>query len=62
VADALALPDLGQTFDAALDCGLFHVLSDVQRVQFERGLRSVLRPGARYFLLCFIPDPPKRTT
>ncbi len=58
VADALALPDLGQTFDAALDCGLFHVLSDVQRVQFERSLRAVLRPGARYFLLCFSDRQP----
>ena len=58
VADALALPDLGQTFDAALDCGLFHVLSDVQRVEFERGLRAVLRPGARYFLLCFSDRQP----
>ena len=58
VADALALLDLGQTFDAALDCGLFHVLSDVQRVEFERGLRSALRPGARYFLLCFSDQQP----
>jgi methyltransferase (TIGR00027 family) len=58
VADALALPDLGQAFDAALDCGLFHVLSDVKRVAFERGLRAVLRPGARYFLLCFSDRQP----
>jgi methyltransferase (TIGR00027 family) len=58
VADALALPNLGQTFDVALDCGLFHVLSDVQRVEFERGLRAVLRPGARNFLLCFSDRQP----
>ena len=58
VADALALPELGQTFDVALDCGLFHVLSDAQRVEFERGLRSLLRPGARYFLLCFSDRQP----
>ncbi|MGO9177956.1 MAG: SAM-dependent methyltransferase [Candidatus Limnocylindrales bacterium] len=58
VADALALPSLGQTFDAALDCGLFHVLSDAERVQFERSLRTVLRPGARYYLLCFSDRQP----
>ncbi len=53
VADALALPDLGQTFDAALDCGLFHVLSDVQRVQFTN-LRAVLVP---YLLYGGLPAP-----
>jgi methyltransferase (TIGR00027 family) len=58
VADALELPSLGATFDVALDCGLFHVLSDAERVQFERSLRSVLRPQGRYYLLCFSDRQP----
>ncbi len=53
VADALALEGLGRTFDEAIDCGLFHTFSDADRVRFERSLHATLRPGARYFLLCF---------
>ncbi len=53
VADALDLPAIGQTFDAAIDCGLFHTFTDDERGVFERGLHAVLVPGARYFLLCF---------
>ncbi len=53
VADALALAALGRTFDAAFDSGLFHVFSDEERARFERGLRELLRPGGRYFMLCF---------
>jgi len=53
VADALALDGLGRTFDVAIDCGLFHTFSDADRVRFERSLHAALRPGARYFLLCF---------
>ena len=53
VADALALESLGETFDSALDCGLFHTFPDSDRRRFERSLHAVLRPGARYYLLCF---------
>jgi 2-polyprenyl-3-methyl-5-hydroxy-6-metoxy-1,4-benzoquinol methylase len=53
VADALALEGLGRTFDVAIDCGLFHTFSDADRIRFERSLHAMLRPGARYFLLCF---------
>ncbi len=53
VADALELARLGSTFDAALDCGLFHVFSDEERVRYERGLRSIVAIGGRSFILCF---------
>jgi SAM-dependent methyltransferase len=53
VADALDLVTLARTFDVALDCGLFHTFSDPDRVRFKRSLHQTLRPGARYFLLCF---------
>lgn len=67
VADALALERLGRTFDAAIDCGLFHTFPDADRLRFERSLHRVLRPGARYVLLCFSehqPGPfgPRRVT
>src|SRR5664280_2707978 len=52
-ADALALEGLERTFDTAIDCGLFHTFSDADRIRFERSLHATLRPGARYFLLCF---------
>lgn len=53
VGDALALEDLGRTFDTAVDCGLFHTFADDRRGPFERSLHHVLRPGGRYVMLCF---------
>ena len=38
VRDALLLPELGEQFDTVLDCGLFHVLDDADRVRFVRQL------------------------
>ena len=53
VGDALDLAAVGSSFDVAVDSGLFHVFSDADRLRYERGLREVLRPGGRYFVLCF---------
>jgi len=58
VADALQLETLGRTFDAAIDCGLFHTFSDADRIRFERSLHRTLRPGARSFVLCFNEHKP----
>jgi SAM-dependent methyltransferase len=58
VGDALALEELGLTFDVAIDCGLFHTFADPDRVRFERSLHRTLRPGARYVLLCFSEQQP----
>ncbi|MFI5259412.1 MAG: class I SAM-dependent methyltransferase [Candidatus Limnocylindrales bacterium] len=58
VADALNLRSLGRTFDVAVDSGLFHVFSDQDRARFERSLREVLQPEARYFFLCFSDEEP----
>jgi cyclopropane fatty-acyl-phospholipid synthase-like methyltransferase len=40
-------------FDAAIDSGLFHVLTDAERPVFARQACHVLKPGGRYFMLCF---------
>lgn len=53
VFDALRLADLGESFDTVLDCGMFHNLADTERTMFLDGIRAVLRPGGRYFMLCF---------
>ena len=58
VADALALEALERTFDVAIDCGLFHTISDADRVPYERSLQRTLRAGARYVLLCFSENQP----
>ncbi len=58
VADALVLEMFGGTFDVAVDCGLFHTFSDGDRVRFERSLKRILRPSARYVLLCFSENQP----
>jgi cyclopropane fatty-acyl-phospholipid synthase-like methyltransferase len=56
--DALKLADLGEPFDSVLDCGLFHIFSDDDRAAFVGSLRSAVRPGGRYFMLCFSDQQP----
>ena len=58
VWDALDLPGLGQQFDTVLDCGLYHVFDDDDRPQFLTSLRGAVRPGGRYFMLCFSDRQP----
>jgi ubiquinone/menaquinone biosynthesis C-methylase UbiE len=53
VGDALALQELGRTFDTVTDCGLLHNFSDEERTLFVKSLTSVLKPGGTYFLHCF---------
>jgi SAM-dependent methyltransferase len=53
VADVLDLPSLDGRYDTVLDSAMFHVLGDADRVPYVESLRSVLRPGGRYFMLCF---------
>jgi SAM-dependent methyltransferase len=53
VHDALRLADLGRTFGAVIDSGLFHTFDDPERDEFVDSLAAVLAPGGRYFVLCF---------
>jgi len=52
-ADALRLQTLKRTFDVIIDCGLFHVFSDEDRVRYVAALSAVAKAGSAYFLLCF---------
>jgi cyclopropane fatty-acyl-phospholipid synthase-like methyltransferase len=58
VMDALALKELPEVFDNAIDSGLFHVFGDDDRRRYVEGLSSVLKPGGRLFLLCFSDAEP----
>ncbi|MCR6488767.1 class I SAM-dependent methyltransferase [Amycolatopsis sp. OK19-0408] len=58
VADALDLGALGEQFDTVLDCGLFHVFTDAERVRYVDSLATVMPPGARLFLVCFSDRQP----
>ncbi len=53
VLNALELPKLDRKFDTATDSGLFHTLSDEDRLLFVDNLAAVLSPGGKYFMLCF---------
>jgi isopentenyl-diphosphate delta-isomerase type 1 len=54
LGDALELPRLiGTTFETVLDCGLFHVFTDEERVRYVESMSAVVPEGGRYFLLCF---------
>ncbi len=53
VGDALALVQLGGTFDTIVDCGLFHTFTDEQRTRYAASLRSALAPGGTLHLMCF---------
>lgn len=58
VADALALGAPRPAFDVAIDCGLFHTFSDVERARYVASVRRVVRPGGRLFVLCFSEQEP----
>jgi SAM-dependent methyltransferase len=53
VWDALRLGELGRTFDTAIDVGMFHTLTDEERVPYARSLRKAVVPGGRAFVLCW---------
>ena len=58
VRNALELASLGEQFDTAIDSGLFHVLDDDDRRRYVENLRAVIRPGGRYFMICFSDRQP----
>lgn len=58
VMDALALKNLSDVFDSAIDSGLFHVFSDDDRRRYVEGLATVVKPGGKLFLLCFSDEEP----
>jgi 2-polyprenyl-3-methyl-5-hydroxy-6-metoxy-1,4-benzoquinol methylase len=53
VLNALELTRLNRKFDTATDSGLFHTLSDEDRLVFVNNLAAVLSPSGKYFMLCF---------
>ncbi len=58
VKDALTLGDWDRRFATVIDSGLFHVLSDEDRVRYVAGLTHVTEPGGRLLLLCFSDEEP----
>jgi SAM-dependent methyltransferase len=40
-------------FDVVIDSGVFHSFDDDARQRYLTRLRSAIRPGGHYFLLCF---------
>jgi 2-polyprenyl-3-methyl-5-hydroxy-6-metoxy-1,4-benzoquinol methylase len=50
--------ELTGRFDTVVDCGLFHVLDDLDRAAFLTSLTSVVAPGGRYTMLAFSERQP----
>jgi cyclopropane fatty-acyl-phospholipid synthase-like methyltransferase len=55
---ALDLSRLGSTFDTVTDCGMFHTFLDEHRPVYSASVASALRPGGRFFILCFSEREP----
>jgi 2-polyprenyl-3-methyl-5-hydroxy-6-metoxy-1,4-benzoquinol methylase len=58
VGDVLELASFGEQWDTVLDCGLFHVFDDDDRVVYVDDLATAVSPGGRYFMLCFSDEQP----
>src|ERR1700680_3850752 len=58
VGDVLYLDRLKRQFDVITDSGVFHVFDDDERPVYVNSLRSALRPGGVYYLMCFRDRPP----
>ncbi|WP_089100210.1 class I SAM-dependent methyltransferase [Streptomyces hyaluromycini] len=56
--DARELAVLAEGFDTVLDCGLFHAFGDEDRAAYVDGLRTLLRPSGRCFILCISDREP----
>jgi ubiquinone/menaquinone biosynthesis C-methylase UbiE len=48
VGDALTLTTLDERFDTVLDCGLFHVLTDDDRLRYTASLHRAMRTGGHF--------------
>lgn len=59
--DALALTELGEEFDTALDSLFLHALAPESRIAYLDALHTVLRPGGRLFALCYSDSQPPDT-
>jgi cyclopropane fatty-acyl-phospholipid synthase-like methyltransferase len=58
VGDVLHLDRLKRQFDVITDSGVFHVFDDEERPVYVNSLRSALRPGGMYYLMCFSDSQP----
>jgi len=60
VGDAFKLEEYfnQEYFNAVVDSGLFHTLSDDERSIFAKQIRRVLVNGGKYFMLCFSDKEP----
>jgi ubiquinone/menaquinone biosynthesis C-methylase UbiE len=47
-----------RVFDTVVDSGLFHVLTDEERPVYVKQAHRVLKPGGRYFMMCFSDKEP----
>ena len=56
VGNALDMAVLGESFHTVLDSGLFHFLSDLDRLLYLAGLRNVMVSQSHLFLLCCTDD------
>ena len=61
VADALALDQLGLTFDTVVDSGLLHAMTDAEQRVYLDQVRAVLRPGGNIHVLCYSEQQPGDT-
>lgn len=57
-ADALQLTRWQKTYDAVIDCGLFHTFNEVDRKQYVQGLEQIIRPEGLFVMLCFSDAEP----
>jgi cyclopropane fatty-acyl-phospholipid synthase-like methyltransferase len=44
---------MGADFDFIIDSGLFDAMADEEKPVFAQQVRRVLKPGGKYFMLCF---------
>ncbi len=56
--NALAVGQIPERFDAAVDCGLFHSFDDAGRAAYVAAVARLLEPGCRLFILCISDGEP----
>ena len=66
--DVRQLAEFGERFDTVLDSLVFHSFEGQARQEYVAGVRSVLRPAGRLYVLCYSdrhvrpPNPPHKVS
>ena len=53
IYDLFKLPNMNQTFNTIIDCGVFHMFDKERRKLYEKSISHIVEPNGKIFILSF---------